>query len=126
MGRIKSFLNWARDVEQITTVSTAILQLAKGKSEASHNEPFSDDDLKKLFGSAAYHDQSFAKASEFWIPLLGLYTGARINELAQLHVDEIDEHDGVTMLSINDEGQLAPWKLLEPVAPAALRVPPWH
>jgi integrase len=104
LGRLKSFLSWARDVEQITVVSTAILQLPKRKSEALHYEPFSDDDLQKLFGSTEYRDQSFAKASEFWIPLLGLYTGARINELAQLHVDDIGEHDGVTVLSINDEG----------------------
>jgi integrase len=104
LSRIRSFLNWARDVEEITGVSTAILQLSKRRAEASHYEPFSDEDLEKLFGSAAYRDQSFAKASEFWIPLLGLYTGARINELAQLHVDDVGEHDGVTMLSINDEG----------------------
>ncbi len=104
LGSIKSFLNWARDEQQLTGVSTAILQLSSRKIEAAHYEPFSDDDLKKLFHSPAYRDQSFAKASEFWLPLLGLYTGARINELAQLHLDDISEHDGVPVLSINDEG----------------------
>ena len=79
------------------------MQLPKGKGEASHYEPFSDDDLKKLFGSTEYRDQSFAKASEFWIPLLGLYTGARINELAQLHMinrrpESTDPHQAYTRL----------------------------
>lgn len=104
LGRIKSFLNWARDEQQLTSVSTAILQLSGRKIDSAHYEAFSDDDLKKLFNSPAYRDQSFAKASEFWLPLLGLYTGARINELAQLHLDDISEHDDVPVLSINDEG----------------------
>ena len=33
-----------------------------------------------------------------------MYTGARINELAQLRLVDITEHDGVAVLSINDEG----------------------
>jgi integrase len=104
LGRVKSFLNWARDEQQLTGVSTAILQLSSRQNEGAHYEPFSDDDLKKLFHSPAYRDQSFAKAYEFWLPLLGLYTGARINELAQLHLDDISKLDGVPVLSINDEG----------------------
>jgi integrase len=81
-----------------------VLQLPKRKTDASHYEQFSDDDLAKLFDSPMYREQSFAKASEFWFPLLGLYTGARINELAQLHVTDIAESDGVMIVNINDEG----------------------
>ena len=104
LGRLKSFSDWAREHQQLTSVSSGVLQLPKRKTDAPHYEPFSDAALATLFDSPMYREQSFAKASEFWFPMLGLYTGARINELAQLHITDIAEHDGVTMLSINDEG----------------------
>lgn len=104
LGRLKSFIDWAREHQQLTTVSTGVLQLPKRKTDAPHYEQCSDGDLAKLFDSPMYREQSFVKASEFWFPLLGLYTGARINELAQLHVTDIADNDGVMILSINDEG----------------------
>jgi integrase len=104
LQRLSAFLNWARDVHEITKVSTAILTLGKRTGAAKHYLPFDDGDLKALFDSEAYQVQSFSKASEFWIPLLGLYTGARINELAQLLVDDIADLDGVPVVRINEEG----------------------
>ncbi len=96
LQRLKAFLNWARDVAQLTTVSTAVLTLGARNAAARHYHPFTLEDLKALFESADYRHQSFQRASEFWIPLMGLYTGARINELAQLLVSDITEADGVT------------------------------
>lgn len=103
LGRLKSFLDWARESEQVTSVSTANLRLPKRAGEAKPYEPFNDEDLKKLFESDSYRLQTFEKASEFWIPLLGLYTGARINELAQLHLGDVTEQDGIPILCIDDE-----------------------
>lgn len=38
----------------------------------------------------------------FWIPLIGLYTGARREEICQLHLDDIRQQDGIWVLDIND------------------------
>jgi hypothetical protein len=41
-----------------------------------------------------------------WGPLIGLYTGARLNEISQLRLDDIIEIDGIWCIRINDgEGQ---------------------
>lgn len=41
-----------------------------------------------------------------WLPLLSLFTGARLNELCQLRVKDVREVDGVLCLDINeDEGR---------------------
>ncbi len=99
---------------------TAVLQLGRRKGDEAHYEPFDDQDLKRLFESDAYTTQSFAKASEFWIPLMGLYSGARINELAQLLIDDVYEHEGVPALRINDEGDK------RTKTPASIRTVPLH
>lgn len=42
--------------------------------------------------------------ARFWVPLLGLFTGARCNELCQLLPSDIHQTEGVWVISINDEG----------------------
>ena len=120
LQRLRSFLTWARDIAEHTTVSSAILQVGRRSGDEAHYESFDDNDLKRLFESDAYRTQSFEKAFEFWIPMMGLYTGARINELAQLLVDDITELDGVPVVRINDEGDK------RTKTPASTRTVPLH
>lgn len=40
----------------------------------------------------------------FWLPLLGLYTGARLSELCQLTLEDVREEQGVWVISINRSG----------------------
>lgn len=40
----------------------------------------------------------------FWLPLLGLYTGARLSELCQLQLGDIREELGVWVISISSSG----------------------
>lgn len=42
---------------------------------------------------------------KYWVPLLGLYTGARINELAQLFLVDFQAQGDVQVISINDDGE---------------------
>jgi integrase len=75
-------------------------------TEETQREPFTDDDLTKLFKSPAWTNRS-AKYAEFilWFFRIGAYTGARIGEIAQLHADDIFEHHGtwVFRFTFDDE-----------------------
>lgn len=41
----------------------------------------------------------------YWMPLLALFTGARVNELAQLRLDDIQESDGVYFFNLDVDGE---------------------
>jgi len=41
---------------------------------------------------------------QYWIPLLGLYTGARLNELAQLEISDINKIDEIWCICISANG----------------------
>ncbi len=60
--------------------------------------PFSSDDLSKIFDVARY--ATINKPCSYFLPLLALYTGARINELCSLKLDEIREQDGQAFIKI--------------------------
>ena len=38
---------------------------------------------------------------QFWMPLIGLYTGMRINEVCQLYISDLKQIDGIWCLDIN-------------------------
>lgn len=59
-------------------------------------KPFSDDDLNKIFSGYPYSCElppllRVVYPFHYWLPLLGYFTGARANELAQLDVADITQ-----------------------------------
>lgn len=81
--------------------------------KAVTRRPWKDEELHQLFSQPLF--QSYEVPPEgrtgggpaaYWIPIIGLYTGARIGELAQLMVSDITEEDGIPVIRITDgEGQ---------------------
>lgn len=65
--------------------------------------PFTSTELKLLFNSNAYSECSFKKPSLFWLPLLALYTGARLEEIAGLHLSSFIIKDGIPAILLSDE-----------------------
>ncbi|MCK6386974.1 MAG: site-specific integrase [Zoogloea sp.] len=88
----------------------------RGEEEEGKNRqrPMLLKELQRLFNGpeAAAFAADTSQASAFWLPLLGLYTGARINELCQLNPQcDIRNDDpqapGVWFLDITEEGEAA-------------------
>lgn len=74
--------------------------------------PWKDHELETLFSQPLH--QSYALPPEdrkgggpaaYWLPILGIYTGARMGELTQLLIPDITEVDGIPVIRITDEGE---------------------
>jgi len=51
---------------------------------------FTNDDVDSIFSTEIHtHNEKTPKDYQYWLPLLGLYTGARLNELSQLYRSDI-------------------------------------
>ncbi|WP_369349780.1 hypothetical protein [Stenotrophomonas sp. JAG2] len=75
--------------------------------EARH--PFSNDDIQRIFGQAGidliskYIDRE-KKQIAIWGPLIGLFTGARAQEIALLTVENVYTYiDGTEVIAITDQ-----------------------
>jgi integrase len=78
----------------------------KHKRAHEPRAPFAKDELVKLFRSEDYLEDRHDKPYQFWMPILALFTGARLNELAQLHLSDIRQaEEGVWVFDINDEAE---------------------
>lgn len=72
-------------------------------------QQFSPEELKTIFEPKNYLTRLKAKQgkalapAEYFLPLLCLYTGARVNELAQLKLSDITQESGLTVINIGAE-----------------------
>ncbi|WP_369959426.1 DUF6538 domain-containing protein [Pseudomonas benzenivorans] len=78
------------------------LRIKQRRKVSEERSAFSDDDLRRLFSKATYAPADTSKPHQYWLPLLGLYTGARLNELCQLYVDDVVVINGVDCLHIRE------------------------
>jgi integrase len=68
---------------------------------------FTSEEIKTIFESLQNDKQAFyavGRHERYWLPLLGIYTGARVNELAQLSVSDVFEEEGIPAIAITSSG----------------------
>ena len=105
---ISSFLKWLfiqQYVDQdFSNLMISIKNTAKKKA-SQDRAVFTSEDLTKLFATHEYSATGFRGYSfRYWLPLLALYTGARLNELCQLHISDVSIVDNIYILDINEDG----------------------
>ena len=89
--RIGTFLRWLKTVDMTSIDLSAPITAVKVKKvpDSEQKAIFTSDDLRKLFNSKHYGTGLHKTASEFWTPLIAIYTGARLNEICQLSVEDV-------------------------------------
>ena len=65
-------------------------------------KPYTIQELSTIFNSPVFTHGERLKRFEgdatYWMPLLGLYTGARLNELGQLYTEDFGEEEGINYI----------------------------
>ena len=100
--KISGLFRWAVDQGYVSSNPFENLTIPTSSRAKDDVLPFDKTDLEKIFGSPLYRDNSFQHAYQFWIPLVGLFSGARIEEICQLHLEDVKQVDGIWCLDVND------------------------
>ncbi|MBT0051776.1 site-specific integrase [Vibrio alginolyticus] len=83
---------------------------AEKKTEANEGKGYTDSEMRRLFQADVFNDVNARKPygmACYWVPLLCRYTGARLEEMSQLHKSDVSQSDsGIHYLNIRrGEGQ---------------------
>lgn len=77
--------------------------------ETKARKPFAVEELNAIFSSPIYSEGHRPRGgggeAAYWLPLIGLYTGARLNEIGQLHTADVKTENNVTFFHFTDEGE---------------------
>ena len=71
--------------------------------------PYSIDELNTIFKSPVftqgYRSEKFQGEASYWIPLLALYSGARLNELGQIFTEDTGNEEGIDYFLIKPDAK---------------------
>lgn len=72
------------------------------ESHTQQREPFTIDELCRIFGAVEHKQRQYKTAYSYWLPIMGLLTGARLNELCQLHLADFEVIGDIHCINIRD------------------------
>ncbi|HDY99050.1 MAG TPA: site-specific integrase [Pseudomonas sabulinigri] len=101
----KAMMRYALDEELVEYDVTSNLLFKTRNASPPTNRTYSHEMLVKLINSPAYSSAQprwRLDDYKFWLPLLGLYTGARLAELCQLRLTDIRCCNGIWIINIDD------------------------
>lgn len=100
LTRISSLFNWALKNKYISVNYAEGLTFPKKTSSHEERSPYSKADLERIIENLEYDEK---RPERFWIPLIVMYSGLRLNEACQLYVDDIIKEEGIYCFDINDK-----------------------
>jgi len=65
-------------------------------------KPYSHEDLQLIVDNLPRTPKN---PDRYWIPLVALYSGMRLDEICQMTVDDLAEIDGIVCFDVNDDGE---------------------
>ncbi len=116
LTRLKTLFKYAKMARYIDYNPAEIISLPKDTVRANKKRrPFSMDQLQVIFTSPLYTGcidddrgafkpgPNVVRRGRFWVPLLALWTGMRLNECCQLTVDDITNHGDIWVISVRPD-----------------------
>ena len=103
---VGSLLGWFAQEGILQSNPAKGLQIKDERQAIELREAFTEDDLKRIFAHPKFTEGKFKFADYFWIPLIGLYSGMRLEEIAQMHCADVYETTtkGLWVFDLNDNG----------------------
>lgn len=118
IGFVAAFWNWAAEnYDEVTGNPFERLKIKVRGNARDERDPFSAEQLTAIFKAPIYtgclSDRRWAQpgnlvlrdSGRYWVPLISLFSGARMGEIIQLRVEDVRRDGSVLHLSLVDEGE---------------------
>jgi integrase len=109
LSHYQHFMGWAEKQGHCAVNVFEGLRVAKTTTVAAdERRPFNAAQLRCLYEHLTENPEGLVKKDDHkWPVLIGMFSGARLNEIAQLLVTDVVQRDSVWCFDFNDEGDKA-------------------
>jgi integrase len=104
LRKLSAFLSWCKANGYITNNPLVGLKMMTGASKEARLS-FDNSDLRVLLDLNALQVEARKHPWRYWLPLMGRATGARLEELCQLRVDDFIQQQGIQCIRIDDNSE---------------------
>lgn len=107
IGTYYTFLAWAKDHKMATDNHFDGLTIDTPKGARKPKRlPFDDAAMRTMLHALENKKTNGTiKDYQYWGTLLGAYTGARLNEIAQMEIKDVRQVEGIWCLDLNDDDE---------------------
>ncbi len=103
LGYMSGLFKWTKQNKYVSENPFEGVKVKADKNKV-RRVAFKPDEVRRILDGAAQIDTSKGlEKVRYWAVLLYVFTGARLNEIASLTLDDIKQHNGIWYLSITDE-----------------------
>lgn len=103
LNKFGAIIRFGRDEGWVQGNPMAEIEVDDPVDALDKRDPFSVAQLNAIFLSqpwASRADANTDTSAKFWVPLIALFTGARLGEICGLRTDEIIKRDGIDVIHI--------------------------
>ncbi len=101
LRKLTAFMNWCKANSYVEENPLAGMKVMTGSAKEARLS-FDRRDLAALLDHEALRKEARKHPWRYWLPLMGRTTGARLEELCQLRVDDFTEQQGIQCIRIDD------------------------
>ena len=108
MARIKALMKWGNGTGIVNkdyfASGTLFMKRPKNLSAKDARDPFTIEELNILFNQDIFTKPNVNEPSFYWVTLIALFHGLRMEEILQLKFDDIQREGDVSFFKIHDDG----------------------
>jgi len=91
LQRVSQLFAWAKARKFINTDYSGGISVKSRNLDSEKRQPYDNEELDKIVANI----KAKKPATQFWVPLFGLYMGMRADEICQLYLEDIYEISGI-------------------------------
>lgn len=110
--RVSQFFNWAKEKGYVKENLAESLHVKEKKKSKVSRDDFDKEDLRLIFFNDIFksvrNGTNYRRLYMHWLPLIALFTGSRIEEIATLKTKDLYQVEGVWVFDINTDPDINP------------------
>ncbi len=103
LSTMKAFFNYAEKVDWVTKSPAVVLEPMKLSKAGTDSKGFSSDELVKIFSGLRAVATAIDREGYYWVAVLALHAGARLDEIAGLQLADVRQTEGIWCMHIRSD-----------------------